>query len=346
MSTQLIQESPAGLYCDAGDFYIDPWRKVQRAVITHAHADHARPGSTRYLATREGRRVLRSRLGPSADIETMSYGQTMTINGVTLSFHPAGHVLGSAQVRVEYRGEVWVVSGDYKIEPDSTCSAFEHVRCHTFITESTFGLPVYRWSPQCKIFDEINRWWLQCRSAGIAAVLLGYSLGKAQRLIAGVDPSIGPIYCHPAVEELNQEYRASGIALPQTYLPSQAPARKDWGGVLIVAPPTVASSQWMNKFGTASTAMASGWMMTRGSRRWQSVDRGFPLSDHADWPGLLKAIDETQAEQILVTHGHTGPMVRWLQENGRQARAVITRFSSDGTPESAEEELDRVADLS
>lgn len=346
MSTQLIQESPSGLYCDAGDFYIDPWRKVQRAVITHAHADHARPGSTRYLATREGRRVLRSRLGPSADIETMSYGQTMTINGVTLSFHPAGHVLGSAQVRVEYRGEVWVVSGDYKIEPDSTCSAFEHVRCHTFITESTFGLPVYRWSPQCKIFDEINRWWLQCRSAGIAAVLLGYSLGKAQRLIAGVDPSIGPIYCHPAVEELNQEYRASGIALPQTYLPSQAPARKDWGGVLIVAPPTVASSQWMNKFGTASTAMASGWMMTRGSRRWQSVDRGFPLSDHADWPGLLKAIDETQAEQILVTHGHTGPMVRWLQENGRQARAVITRFSSDGTPESAEEELDRVADLS
>lgn len=335
----LIQETPSGLYCEAGDFYIDPWRRVPRAVITHAHADHARPGSAKYLATREGRRILRTRLGPSADIETIPYGETISLNGVTLSFHPAGHVLGSAQVRVESGGEVWVVSGDYKIEPDRTCASFEHVRCHTFITESTFGLPVYRWLPQQEIFDDINRWWIQCRDEGIVAVLLAYSLGKSQRLIAGVDASIGPIYCHTAVEQLNQDYRDSGIDLPPTWLPSQAPARKGWGGVLVVAPPAVTGSAWLNKFGEVSLAMASGWMMTRGTRRWQSVDRGFPLSDHADWPGLLKAIEETQAEQILVTHGQTGPMVRWLRENGKQARAIVTKFNADGSSEPVEEEL-------
>lgn len=328
--TPILQETPAGLYCEAGDFYIDPWRRVPKAVITHAHADHARPGMGSYLAAREGRRILRTRLGPSAVIDTLTYGEERSINGVTVSFHPAGHVLGSAQVRIEHRGEVWVVSGDYKIEPDRTCATFEPVRCHTFITESTFGLPVYRWSPQQMIFDDINRWWLQCRELNVAAVLYGYSLGKAQRLIAGVDPVIGPIYCHPSVEELNREYRASGVDLPPTWLPSQAPARKSWGGVLIVAPPSVSGSLWIAKFGEASTAMASGWMLTRGTRRWQSFDRGFPLSDHADWPSLLQAIDDTGAEQILVTHGQTGPMVRWLTEQGRNARAVVTQFSGDG----------------
>lgn len=333
MSTPLIQETPAGLYCEAGDFHIDPCRRVPRAVITHAHADHARPGSAKYLATREGRRILRTRLGPSAEIETQAYGETLSINGVTLSFHPAGHVLGSAQVRVEYRGEVWVVSGDYKIEPDPTCAAFEHVRCHTFITESTFGLPLYRWPSQQHVFNEINCWWKQCRNQGIAAVLLAYSLGKAQRLIAGVDASIGPVYCHAAVEQLNQDYRASGIELPKTWLPSQAPARRNWGGVLVVAPPSMANSEWLSRFGAVSTAMASGWMLTGGTRRHQSVDRGFPLSDHADWPGLVKAIEESQAEQILVMHGQTGPMVQWLTAQGRNARAVVTRFSNDDSPQ-------------
>ena len=334
----LIQETISGLYCATGDFYIDPCRRVSKAVITHAHADHARPGSSSYLAAREGRRILRTRLGPSAVIDTLPYGEQTTINGVTVSFHPAGHVLGSAQVRVEHRGEVWVVSGDYKIEPDRTCAAFESIRCHTFITESTFGLPIYQWSPQQALFDDINRWWLQCRDHKVAAVLYGYSLGKAQRLIAGVDPSIGPIYCHPSVEELNREYRASGIELPQTWLPSQAPARKDWGGVLIVAPPSVAGSAWMQTFGDVSEAMASGWMLTRATRRSQSFDRGFPVSDHADWPGLLQAIDDSAADQILVTHGQVGPMVRWLTEKGRNARAVMTEFSSDSTNEVASAE--------
>lgn len=305
-------------------------------MITHAHADHARPGSTRYLAAREGRRILRTRLGPSADIETMSYGATVSLNGAAVSFHPAGHVLGSAQVRVEYRGEVWVVSGDYKIETDQTCATFEHVRCHTFITESTFGLPVYRWQPQQTIFNQINHWWKQCRDDGIVAVLLAYSLGKAQRLIAGVDPSIGPIYCHPSVEQINKDYQASGIKLPPTWLTRQAPARRNWAGVLVVAPPSTANSAWLSQFGKVSMAIASGWVLTGGTRRWPSADRGFPLSDHADWPGLLKAIDETQAQQILVTHGYTGPLVSWLNENGKRARAVVSRFAADGSREDGE----------
>ena len=324
MATPLIQETSSGLYCEVGDFYIDPMRRVSKAVVTHAHADHARPGSGKYLAAKEGRRVLRHRLGPSAEIEALPYGEQKLINGVTLSFHPAGHILGSAQVRIEYQGEIWVVSGDYKTEPDATCSAFEHVRCHTFITESTFGLPIYQWAAQQETFADINRWWKQCRDEGKPAVLLAYALGKAQRLIAGVDPAIGPIYCHPSIQQLNDEYRASGVDLPKTWLPCQAPARRDWGGVLVVTPPSTANSTWLRNFGDASIALVSGWMLTRQTRKSQSVEIGFPLSDHADWPGLLQAIDESRAEQILVTHGQTDAMVRWLNENGRNARAVVS----------------------
>ena len=329
MATPLIQETSSGLYCEIGDFYIDPTRRVSKAVVTHAHADHARPGSRKYLAAKEGRRVLRQRLGPSAEIETLPYGEQKLLNGVTLSFHPAGHILGSAQVRIEYRGEIWVVSGDYKTEPDATCAAFEHVRCHTFISESTFGLPIYRWAAQQETFADINRWWAQCRDQGRPAVLLAYALGKAQRLIAGVDSTIGPIYCHPSIQQLNDEYRASGIQLPTTWLPSQAPARKDWGGVLVVTPPSTANSTWLSRFGNASIALVSGWMLTRQTRKSQSVEIGFPLSDHADWPGLLQAIEESRAEQILVTHGQTDAMVQWLNENGRNARAVITESQNE-----------------
>lgn len=334
MTTPLIQETPSGLYCEAGDFHIDPCRRVQRAVITHAHADHARPGSRKYLAAKEGRRVLRSRLGPSAEIEAILYGETKSINGVSVSFHPAGHILGSAQVRVEYRGEVWVVSGDYKTEPDATCAAFEPVRCHTFVTESTFGLPEYHWPNQRDIFVDINRWWIQCRNEGKVAVLLAYALGKAQRVIAGVDSAIGPIYCHPSVQVMNDEYRASGIDLPKTWLPSQAPARKGWGGVLIVAPPSLEHSVWLARFGRSSIALASGWMLTRQTRKSQSVETGFPLSDHADWPGLMLAIEETHAEQILVMHGQTEAMAKWLNDNGRKARAVVTEFTEHSAEKS------------
>ena len=332
----LIQETASGLYCPAGDFHVDPWRRTPRAVITHAHADHARFGSDRYLCSREGLRVLRSRLGPSAVIDTLEWREPHRINGVTVSLHPAGHVLGSAQVRIEHQGRVCVISGDYKTEPDPTCTAFEPVPCHTFVTESTFGLPVYRWPAASEIFASINDWWIRCRDEGRTAVMYAYSLGKAQRVIAGVNAGIGPIYCHSAVEELNREYRASGIALPPTLLVSQSPARKSWSGVLVVAPPGAAESSWMSRFSGCSRASASGWMLTRASRRWQSVDRGFPLSDHADWPGLLWAIESTKAEEILVTHGHTEPLVKYLQEKGLAARSLSTRFSAEQSEKTTE----------
>jgi putative mRNA 3-end processing factor len=326
----LLQVSSQGLYCESGNFYVDPWSGVDLALITHSHSDHARWGSKSYLTVASGVELLRARL-TDASIHSMEYGETRTINGVTVSFHPAGHVLGSSQIRLEYRGEVWVVSGDYKTTPDPTCAPFESVRCNTFITESTFGLPIYRWAPQDQVFAQINAWWRENQEAGRASILFAYSLGKAQRLISGVDAETGPIYCHGAVQKLNEVYRESGVTLPTTLHAGDEEKRFDWSRALIVAPPSCNGTPWMRKFGEVSTAFASGWMRLRGARRRESLDRGFVLSDHADWPGLLSAIEATGAEQVLVTHGYRAPLVRWLEEHGRQARALETRFEGEGT---------------
>lgn len=325
----LMRTTERGLYCEAGDFYIDPWMQVERAVITHAHGDHARWGCGRYLAAREGERVLRTRLGPDARIRVVDYGEPVDVDGVRITFHPAGHILGSAQVRVEHRGEVWVVSGDYKTEPDSTCTPFEAVRCHTFVTESTFGLPIYRWSPEREVFAAIDAWWRANQEAGKASLLYAYALGKAQRLLAGVDPSIGPIYEHGAVARLTQDYRDTGVRLPETRYAGGEPRGFDWSRALIVAPPSAHGTPWMRRFGAVSTAFASGWMRVRGQRRRRSVDRGFVLSDHVDWPSLLAAIDATGAECVWVTHGYREPVVRWLRERGLQALAVASRWEGE-----------------
>jgi putative mRNA 3-end processing factor len=325
----LLQSSPDGLYCPPGDFFIDPWNPTPRAVITHSHSDHARPGSGTYLTAAAGERLLRWRLGSEAAIETVRYGETRSINGVTLSLHPAGHVLGSAQVRVEYQGEVWVVSGDYKLAPDPTCAAFEPLRCHTFITESTFGLPIYRWPPQTVVFDEINQWWRRNQETGKASVVFAYALGKAQRLLAGVDCEVGPIFAHGAVRNLNRSYRESGVSLPEVGSPDDTPKGYDWSRALILAPPWAHGSPWIRRFGAVSPAFASGWMRIRGTRRRKSIDRGFVLSDHADWPGLLAAITHTQAERIWVTHGYRSPLVRWLTEQGKDAQVIETRWEDD-----------------
>jgi putative mRNA 3-end processing factor len=318
-----------GLYCVPGDFYIDPWRPVARAVITHAHADHARVGHGHYLASAAGERVLRARLG-DIHLDTLEYGERITHNGVTISLHPAGHVLGSAQVRLECGGEVWVASGDYKVEPDATCAAFEPVRCHTFITESTFGLPIYRWQPQAEVYAEINDWWRANAEEGRASVLFGYSFGKAQRILSGLDPTIGPIFCHGAVEPLNRAYRESGVALPETLLVSEAGKDKSaFRDALVLAPPSAAGSTWMRRFGDYSDGFASGWMQLRGARRRRAVDRGFVLSDHADWPGLMSAIAATQAQRVIVTHGQVGVLVRWLTQNGLEAGAFTTEYGDD-----------------
>jgi len=336
----LVIARPEGLYCPAGDFYIDPWRPVERSVITHAHGDHARTGNQHYLAAAPGEGILRSRLGQDINLQTLAYGEPLVHHGVTLSFHPAGHVLGSAQVRLEYQGEVWVASGDYKVEPDGTCAPFEPVRCHTFITESTFGLPIYRWQPQAQIFAGINDWWQANIAAGKASVLFCYSFGKAQRILHGIDASIGPILSHGAVEPLNRVYREAGIHIPETlYAGDFNKTDPLLHQALIIAPPSAGGSSWIKRFGDYSDAFASGWMRLRGSRRRRGVDRGFILSDHADWPGLLSAITATGAPRIIVTHGQIPIMVRWLQQNGLDAGAFDTEYGG-------EEEVDAGKDAS
>ena len=328
----LLKVTSSGLYCEAGDFFVDPWQPVQRAVVTHAHGDHARRDSASYLTTQAGQRVLRTRMGASSKIQAIPYGEAVIINGVRVSLHPAGHILGSAQVRVEHQGEVVVVSGDYKTEADATCATFDIQRCHTFITESTFGLPIYRWQPQIEVFQKINDWWRANQADGKCSILYGYALGKAQRLLAGVDPSIGPIYTHGAVERLNQDYRASGIPLPPTTYVADAltpRGKADWKGSLVIAPPSAHGTPWMRKFGAVSTGFASGWMQIRGKRRQRAVDRGFVFSDHADWTGLIETIKATGAEHVWVTHGYTAVMARWLREQGYDAYIVETRFNDD-----------------
>lgn len=316
-----------GLYCVPGDFYIDPWRPVARAVITHAHSDHARQGHGHYLTAQPGADILRARLGAIA-VDGLAYGATVEHNGVRISLHPAGHVLGSAQVRMEYRGEVWVASGDYKVEADATCTPFEPVRCHTFITESTFGLPIYRWAPQQEVFADINAWWARNAAQGRASILLGYAFGKAQRMLSGLDASLGPIVCHGAVEALNRVYRAGGVALPDTRMVSDV-ARDALRGAIVLAPPSAAGSPWIRRFGDYSDAFASGWMLVRGARRRRGVDRGFVLSDHADWPGLMAAIQATGAQRVIVTHGSVPVMVRWLRQNGYDAGAFETEYGDE-----------------
>lgn len=334
----LIIARPEGLYCPAGDFYIDPWRGVDRAVITHGHGDHARWGSRHYLAAAPGEGVLRARLGQDINLQTLAYGERLDHHGVTLSFHPAGHVLGSAQVRLEYQGEVWVASGDYKVEPDGTCAAFEPVRCDCFITESTFGLPIYRWAPQAQVFADINAWWRSNAEAGRASVLFAYAFGKAQRILHGIDASIGPLLVHGAVEPLNAVYRAAGVSLPFTqYAGNFRKNDPELRQALVIAPPSAGGSTWMRRFGDCSDAFASGWMLLRGTRRRRGVDRGFALSDHADWPGLLWAIEQTGAERVMVTHGQVEPLVRYLCEQGLDAQSFATEYGEEDDTQASEE---------
>ncbi|MDJ0630598.1 MAG: ligase-associated DNA damage response exonuclease [Rhodobacter sp.] len=324
----VLSVTPEGIYCEAGGFHIDPWRPVDRALITHGHADHARPGHRRYLCTGPAAPVIRHRLG-QIDLDTMRYGEERRIDGATVSFHPAGHVPGSAQIRVAVSGEVWVVSGDYKLEPDGLCEPFEPVQADTFITECTFGLPVFTWTPQAEVAQDINRWWADTVAAGRTPILGAYSLGKAQRILTMLDAAIGPILTHGAIENTNEVLRAQGIALPATIRVTPDTDPKRHPGAVVLAPPSALGSAWANRFGATSTAFASGWMRLRGVRRRRAADRGFVISDHADWPGLNAAIRETGAERVLVTHGYTAQFRRWLETQGYDAQEVETEFEGE-----------------
>jgi putative mRNA 3-end processing factor len=324
----LLELTPSGLYCRQAEIYIDPWKPVERAVITHAHSDHARPGSKQYLAHHDSEAILRLRLGSQISLQTLAYGEKVTINGVQISLHPAGHIIGSAQVRLAYQGEIWVVSGDYKLEDDGFAAPFEPVACHTFITESTFGLPVYRWRPQSEIMNEIILWWQKNREKGETSILLGYALGKMQRLVRALLPSAEPVFAHGTIISVNQAFRQSGFDLPEIKPISQAEASAI-EGALVLATGSVLGTPWMNRFKKSSVAFCSGWMAIRGAKNRTAADRGFVLSDHADWQGLNDAVTASGAERVLVTHGYSAVFSRWLQEKGLDASILQTRFGEE-----------------
>ena len=331
----LIEPAAGGLYCAAGGFHIDPWEPVQRAVISHAHGDHLRHGSQAYLCSEASRLLVAHRLGDGSPIESAPYGSAVHINGVRVSFHPAGHILGSSQVRIEHQGEVWVASGDYKRSPDPTCTPFEPVRCHTFITEATFALPLFTWDPPAVTVAEICAWWDEMREAGRPAVIFGYALGKAQRVMAELARCTDrPVFVHGALVDLTDVYRGSGVVLPPIQRATDTAKGQSFAGELIVAPLSARGSTWMRRFRDHSSAFASGWMRIRGARRRRGYDRGFALSDHADWQGLLQTIDETRAERVFVTHGYTHQFARYLSERSLDAQPWQTRYEVE--PENAE----------
>lgn len=328
----LIRLTSAGLYCEAGDFYIDPWRPVARAVITHAHADHARSGSDDYYASASSLPILQKRLGHQARVNSLEYGQRIEFGQTSVSLHPAGHILGSAQVRVEHDGEVWVASGDYKRDADPSCEAFEVVPCDTFITEATFALPVYRWPPASLVARQVFEWWQENKRAGRASVLFCYALGKAQRLLAELTAyTQETVLLHGAVTGLTDIYREAGVAmLPTEPAVLEADRKKrNYAGELIIAPPGANGTTWMRRFGQCGTGFCSGWMQIRGNRRRRGYDRGFVISDHADWPSLVTTIKQTGAARVLATHGQSDVLVRYLNERGFNAAALQTSFGDE-----------------
>jgi putative mRNA 3-end processing factor len=326
----LLRTDDRGLFCEAGGFHVDPWRPVERAVISHAHGDHARGGSASYLAAAPSVPILRRRIGADARIEGVPFGETVRVGEAAVSFHPAGHILGSAQVRVERGGEVWVFSGDYKRRADPTCEAFEPVACHTFITEATFALPIYRWDDSGAVAREILGWWDANREAGRASVLFCYALGKAQRILGELARLTDrTVFVHGAIEALNECYRSAGVAMLPSRPVSETARGQSFAGELVLAPPAAGGSTWMRRFGPASTAFASGWMRVRGTRRRRGFDRGFVVSDHADWPDLLRTIEETGAERVLTTHGYAEPLARYLRERGQLAGTLSTPFEGE-----------------
>ena len=328
-SHDLIQLRPEGLYCPRGDFHIDPWRPVPRAVITHGHGDHARSGMGEYHCTRESLPILQWRLGEQ-HYHAHEHGAAFALGDAKVSLHPAGHVLGSAQVRVEVAGEVWVASGDYKRQPDPTCAPFEVVPCDTFITEATFGLPVYRWPDTSEVAREIVEWREACAREGVAAVLFCYALGKAQRVLAELATHTDePALLHGAIAAGVEVYRQAGIPMLATAPVADQAKGADFAGKLVMAPPSAAGSAWMRRFRRAQTGFASGWMRIRGNRRRRNYDRGFVVSDHADWPDLMRTVRETGASRVIATHGNTDAIVRALCEAGIDAGAFRTDFGGE-----------------
>lgn len=328
----VLELTAAGLYCPAGGFHVDPWRPVATAVITHGHADHARPGHGRYHGAAAGEGILRRRLGADLPHTGHGYGEAFRLGDATVSLHPAGHVLGSAQVRIEVEGEVWVVTGDYKREADPSCAAFELVACDGLVTEATFGLPIYRWDRGARVVDDLLEWWEANARAGCSSVVFCYALGKAQRLLAEIGHRNGrTVFLHGALVGMVEAYREAGVELTPTAAVGDQPKAERFRGELILAPPSALATPWMRRFTAPATAFVSGWMRVRGQRRRRGYDRGFVLSDHVDWPDLIRTVKESGARHVVCAHGYTDTVARYLrEERGLDAVAIRTLYDGEG----------------
>jgi putative mRNA 3-end processing factor len=332
----MLIETADGLFCPAGSFHVDPWNAVPRALVTHAHADHARPGSAAYLCATPAGPLLRRRFGAEAAIETIAYGRPIALGDVTVSFHPAGHVLGSAQIRLEPRTGaagrgVWVIGGDYKRAPDPSCAPFEAVPCDTFVTEATFGLPIYRWDDTASIVGDIVHWWDANAAERKSSVLFCYAIGKAQRILAELARvSDRRVYVHGMMLPMIEAYREQGVHMAEVASATDQPRGTSFAGELVLAPLLARGTPWMRRLGSHSDAFASGLMRVRGVRRQRAFDRGFVLSDHADWPALLQTIADTGAAHVLATHGHAEPLARYLSERGHRAGVIRTAWEGEG----------------
>ena len=325
---KFIKFTKKGIYCIPGKFYLDPWFPVDYAIISHGHADHARWGNKHYLCHNDSKAILKHRIGQDISIESMGYNEPKMINGVQVSFYPAGHIIGSAQIRLEYKGYVIVFSGDYKTQPDFISVPFEPVKCNEFITESTFGLPIYKWKSELDLQAELQNWVLQNQQNNRTSVFLGYSLGKAQRimkLIEGVDK----IFVHSAINNLNNAISGSGVTIPETTLIKPDFDKKNIQKKIVILPPALLGSKLLKRIPNAATAICSGWMHIRGNRRWKGVDAGFAVSDHADWDGLLEAVKATEAEKVYVTHGSQAVFSKYLNEIGIEAHELKTEYGED-----------------
>jgi len=327
MQEPLLAFNQNGIYCAKADVYLDPWRKVDKAIISHGHADHSRWGNKKYITHHDNIPIMKHRLG-EIDVMGKAYGESFTINNVKFSLHPAGHVIGSSQIRVEHQGEVWVFTGDYKDEADGVCTPYEPVKCHTFITECTFGLPAFKWKPQAEVMTDINEWWQSNKADGRTSVLFGYSLGKAQRLLKHLDTNIGDIYTHGAIENMTNVLRTL-VDFPETKLITRETTKKELSGNLVLAPPSAHGGTWIRKMVPYVTASASGWMTFRGARRRRAIDKGFVMSDHCDWDGLLNSIRATECEKVICTHGYTDIFSRYLREIGYDARTQDTQYDGE-----------------
>jgi putative mRNA 3-end processing factor len=329
MAEPLLKFTSSSIYCPAANVHIDPWKPVEKAIITHAHSDHARFGCKHYLAHKDSEAILKLRLGETISLQTVEYGETFMINGVKFSLHPAGHIIGSAQVRVENNNQVWVASGDYKLQDDGFCPPFEPLKCNVFITESTFGLPIYKWDPQKQVIDEIKEWIKQNIIQEKTSVLMGYALGKMQRLIANLLPLETNVFAHGAIYNVNERLREAGFNLPHIPLVTRETPKEQLKRALVFAPSSALNSPWMKKFEPYSAGYCSGWMAIRGAKNRLAIDRGFVLSDHADWNELNSAIEETGAEKVYVTHGYTDTFSQWLREKGIDSAEVKTMYGEE-----------------